>query len=142
MAEAAIEVEGLRKRFKDVTALDGIDLVAPAGTILGLLGPNGAGKTTAVRILKSAEGAQALGGMVIFPLTFASSAFVPPDSMPAAIEAFAKANPISHIVDAIRALFVGAPAGNNVWLSVLWCFGLIAVFSSLAVHRYRRAVSS
>ena len=48
---AAIEVEGLQKRFKDVTALDGIDLVAPAGTILGLLGPNGAGKTTAVRIL-------------------------------------------------------------------------------------------
>jgi len=51
MTEAAIEVEGLRKHFKDVTALDGIDLVAPAGTILGLLGPNGAGKTTAVRIL-------------------------------------------------------------------------------------------
>jgi ABC-2 type transport system ATP-binding protein len=51
MPEAAIEVEGLRKRFKDVTALDGIDLVAPPGTILGLLGPNGAGKTTAVRIL-------------------------------------------------------------------------------------------
>src|SRR4030095_10386851 len=51
MAQAAIEVEGLRKRFKDVTALDGIDLVAPPGTILGLLGPNGAGKTTAVRIL-------------------------------------------------------------------------------------------
>jgi ABC-2 type transport system ATP-binding protein len=51
MAEAAIEVTGLRKRFKDVTALDGIDLVAPPGTILGLLGPNGAGKTTAVRIL-------------------------------------------------------------------------------------------
>jgi ABC-2 type transport system ATP-binding protein len=51
MAESAIEVEGLRKRFKDVTALDGIDLRAPAGTILGLLGPNGAGKTTAVRIL-------------------------------------------------------------------------------------------
>jgi ABC-2 type transport system ATP-binding protein len=51
MTEAAIEVEGLSKRFKDVTALDGIDLVAPPGTILGLLGPNGAGKTTAVRIL-------------------------------------------------------------------------------------------
>jgi ABC-2 type transport system ATP-binding protein len=51
MPQAAIEVEGLRKHFKDVTALDGIDLVAPAGTILGLLGPNGAGKTTAVRIL-------------------------------------------------------------------------------------------
>jgi ABC-2 type transport system ATP-binding protein len=51
MADAAIAVEGLRKSFGNVTALDGIDLAAPAGTILGLLGPNGAGKTTAVRIL-------------------------------------------------------------------------------------------
>ncbi|HVY96695.1 MAG TPA: ATP-binding cassette domain-containing protein [Solirubrobacterales bacterium] len=47
---AAIEVEGLRKRYGDVQALDGIDLRVPAGTVLGLLGPNGAGKTTAVRI--------------------------------------------------------------------------------------------
>ena len=51
MAECAIEVDGLEKSFGDVRALDGIDLRAPVGTILGLLGPNGAGKTTAVRIL-------------------------------------------------------------------------------------------
>ena len=50
MAEA-IEVAGLRKRFGDVVALDGIDLSVPAGTVFGLLGPNGAGKTTAVRVL-------------------------------------------------------------------------------------------
>ena len=50
-AEAAIEVEGLRKSFADVRALAGIDLRAEPGTVLGLLGPNGAGKTTAVRIL-------------------------------------------------------------------------------------------
>jgi ABC-2 type transport system ATP-binding protein len=51
MAEAAIEASDLRKSYGDVRALDGVDLRAPTGTVLGLLGPNGAGKTTAVRIL-------------------------------------------------------------------------------------------
>jgi ABC-2 type transport system ATP-binding protein len=49
--DAAIEAEGLVKSYGDVRALDGVDLTAPHGTVLGLLGPNGAGKTTAVRIL-------------------------------------------------------------------------------------------
>src|SRR5690349_15911902 len=47
----AIEAEALRKRFGDTQALDGVDLAARRGSVLGLLGPNGAGKTTAVRIL-------------------------------------------------------------------------------------------
>jgi ABC-2 type transport system ATP-binding protein len=51
VTDVAIAVEALRKRFGDVVALDGIDLVVPAGTVLGLLGPNGAGKTTTVRVL-------------------------------------------------------------------------------------------
>jgi ABC-type multidrug transport system ATPase subunit len=51
MADAAIEVEGLAKRFGDVMALDGIDFAVPSRSVFGLLGPNGAGKTTAVRIL-------------------------------------------------------------------------------------------
>ncbi|MCZ7631619.1 MAG: ATP-binding cassette domain-containing protein [Microthrixaceae bacterium] len=49
--QAAIEATGLTKRFGEVTALDGLDLEVPEGTVLGLLGPNGAGKTTAVSIL-------------------------------------------------------------------------------------------
>jgi ABC transporter DrrB family efflux protein len=93
-------------------------------------------------VSKSAEGAQALGFILLFPLTFASSAFVPPESMPAGVQEFAEANPISTIVDATRALFVDAPAGNNVWEAVAWCFGLIAVFGTLAVYKYRRSVSS
>jgi ABC-2 type transport system ATP-binding protein len=51
MRETAIEVHGLRKSYGDLQALCGVDLAAPAGSVLGLLGPNGAGKTTAVRIL-------------------------------------------------------------------------------------------
>jgi ABC-2 type transport system ATP-binding protein len=51
MNDPAIEVEGLRKHFGEVVALDGLDLVAPAGSVLALLGPNGAGKTTLVRAL-------------------------------------------------------------------------------------------
>ena len=50
-SSTAIEVRGLTKRYGDVQALDGIDLVVPRGTVFGLLGPNGAGKTTAVRVL-------------------------------------------------------------------------------------------
>ena len=53
MTDVAIRVEGLRKRFGTVTALDGIDLEVPARTVFGLLGPNGAGKTTAIRILST-----------------------------------------------------------------------------------------
>ena len=49
--ELAIEAQGLTKRYKDVVALDGVDLAVPRGTVLGLLGPNGAGKTTTVRVL-------------------------------------------------------------------------------------------
>jgi ABC-type multidrug transport system permease subunit len=79
---------------------------------------------------------------VIFPLTFASSAFVPPESMPSWLESFAEANPFSTVVDATRALFVDAPAGNDVWGAVAWSVGLIAVFATLSVYQYRRAVST
>ena len=50
-SEPAIGATGLVKSFGDVRALDGVDLEAPPGSVLGLLGPNGAGKTTAVRVL-------------------------------------------------------------------------------------------
>ncbi len=90
----------------------------------------------------SAESAQSLGFVVIFPLTFASSAFVPTDSMPGWLQTFADVNPFTTTVDAMRALWIGDPAGNDVWGAVAWSVGLIAVFAPLSVARYRRAVSA
>jgi ABC transporter DrrB family efflux protein len=87
------------------------------------------------------EAANAFGFIAIFPLTFASSAFVPPETFPAWLQTFATdINPFSIMVDAVRALFVGGPAGSDIWASVVWCVGLIAVFGTLAVRRYRTAV--
>jgi len=86
----------------------------------------------------SSESAQA-GFIVIFPLTFASSAFVPPDSMPAGLQAFAEANPFSTVTDAIRALWLDLPAHTDVWMSVVWSVGLILVLAPLAASRYRKA---
>jgi ABC-2 type transport system permease protein/oleandomycin transport system permease protein len=88
----------------------------------------------------SPEAAQSLGFIVIFPLTFISSAFVPVESMPAALQAFAEVNPFTIVVDAMRSLFLGAPAGNNVWGAVAWSLGIIAVFATLSVAKYKRAV--
>jgi ABC transporter DrrB family efflux protein len=88
----------------------------------------------------SPEAAQSLGFIVIFPLTFVSSAFVPVESMPAALQAFAEVNPFTIVVDAMRALFLGAPAGNNVWGAVAWSLGIAALFAALSVRRYKRAV--
>ena len=92
-------------------------------------------------ISSTPESASALITVVIFPLTFVSSVYVPADSMPAVLEAIANANPITTVVDALRALWLGAPAGTDIWVSILWCVGLTAVFSVLATARYRRTVA-
>jgi ABC-2 type transport system permease protein len=89
----------------------------------------------------SPEAANAYGFTIIFPLTFISSAFVPVDSMPSWLQTFAEVNPVTTMVDAIRALFLGTPAGNDVWGAVVWCFAIIAVFGTLSVWRYRQAVT-
>jgi ABC transporter DrrB family efflux protein len=93
-------------------------------------------------VASSGESAQAIGFIVIFPITFISSAFVPVDSMPSWLQPIAENNPFTTVVDAMRALWVDAPAGNDIWGAVLWSVGLIAVFAPLSVARYRRAVST
>lgn len=91
-------------------------------------------------VAKSPESANTFGFTAIFPLTFVSSAFVPPDTMPGVIEWFAEINPFSTVVDALRALWVGGPAGNDVWAAFAWSVGIAVVFAALAARSYRRAV--
>jgi ABC-2 type transport system permease protein/oleandomycin transport system permease protein len=90
-------------------------------------------------LVSSPESANSFGFIAVFPLTFISSAFVPPQFMPAALRAFANINPFTIIVDAMRHLWIGQPAGNYVWGAVVWSLVIIAVFAPLAVRRYRRA---
>jgi ABC transporter DrrB family efflux protein len=90
----------------------------------------------------SAESAQALGFIAVFPLTFASSAFVPTDSMPDWLQTFADVNPITTVVDAVRALWIGTPANSDVYMAVVWSVGLIVVFGYLSVRSYRHAVTN
>ena len=87
------------------------------------------------------EAANSVGFIAVFPLTFISSAFVPVASMPEPLKAFAEVNPFTVIVDAIRSLWLGAPAGNYVWGAFAWSVAIIAVFAPLAVARYRRATA-
>jgi ABC transporter DrrB family efflux protein len=90
-------------------------------------------------LVDSPEAANSVGFIVVFPLTFISSAFVPTESMPEALQWFADVNPFTIVVNAMRALWVGAPAENYVWGAFVWSFVLIAVFAPLAVARYRRS---
>jgi ABC transporter DrrB family efflux protein len=87
------------------------------------------------------EAANGIGFTLIFPITFISSAFVPVESMPTGLQEVADANPVSVVVDALRALWLDAPAGDSIWLAVVWCLVLIAVFAPLAVAKYRRTAT-
>lgn len=90
--------------------------------------------------VRNPETAQSAGFIWVFPLTFASSAFVPTNTMPAAIRAFADVNPVSLAVDAVRGLTIGSPSPTGPALQTLaWLVGLLLVFVPLAVYAFRRA---
>ena len=90
-------------------------------------------------LVSSPEAANSVGFIAVFPLTFISSAFVPVASMPEPLKSFAMINPFTYVVDAMRSLWLGAPARNYVWGAVVWSLVILAVFAPLAVARYRKA---
>ncbi|MGK2954118.1 MAG: ABC transporter permease [Solirubrobacterales bacterium] len=92
-------------------------------------------------LVSSPESANSVGFIAVFPLTFISSAFVPVDSMPSALQWFAEVNPFTVVVDAMRALWLGAPDGHSIWGAFAWTFVILAVFAPLAVSKYRSAAA-
>lgn len=85
---------------------------------------------------KSVDGASAIAWPIHF-LPFVSSAFVPTDSMPSGVRAFAENQPVTSIVESIRALLSGQPVGDDLWVALAWCVGimLVAYFFALRAHR-------
>jgi len=92
--------------------------------------------------VKNAETAQTASFVLIFPLVFASSIFVPTASMPSWLQGFAANQPVSVIASTVRALMGGLPVGSLVLQSALWIAAILAVFFPLGVRIYRRAVGS
>ena len=88
--------------------------------------------------LRQEEAVPAFGLIWLFPLTFVSSAFVPVITMPGWLQAFAVNQPVTHVINALRSLALGTPLGDNLWLSLVWMAGTLAVFMPLAVRAYKR----
>jgi len=85
------------------------------------------------------ETVQAFGLIWLFPLTFLSSAFVPISTMPGWLQAFANNQPVTYVVDTMRALALGGPVEANLWKSLAWLAAIFVVFLPLAIRAYRRA---
>jgi ABC-2 type transport system permease protein len=89
---------------------------------------------------KSADGASGFAYPIIF-LPFISSAFVPTHSMPGPVRAFADNQPVTSIVNTIRDLLTQQPVGNDIWIALAWCLGILVVAYSFAMATYRRKIT-
>lgn len=89
---------------------------------------------------KSVDGASGFSYPLIF-LPFISSAFVPTDTMPGPVRAFAENQPVTSIVNTIQDLFAQRPAGSDVWIALAWCVGILVLAYVLAMAAYRRKIT-
>jgi ABC transporter DrrB family efflux protein len=136
-----------------------IVIVIGVGYAVGFRFQNGAGLAVAMIVLATVfglaicciaaftglaigdeESVQAFGLVWLFPLTFLSSAFVPISTMPGWLQAFANNQPVTFVINAMRAMALGhAPIAPDLWKSIAWLAGIFIVFAPLAVRAYKRA---
>jgi len=88
---------------------------------------------------KTVDGASAFSYPIIF-LPFISSAFVPTETMPTAVRVFAEHQPVTSIVETIRALLSGRPAGKDIWIALAWCIGIMIIAYVFAIRIYKKRV--
>ena len=88
----------------------------------------------------STDGAGAFAYPIIF-LPFVSSAFVPTATMPGPVRVFAENQPVTSIVNTVRALFEQQPVGSEIWIALAWCVGILVVAYALAMRAYRRKIA-
>ncbi|HLY30697.1 MAG TPA: ABC transporter permease [Ktedonobacterales bacterium] len=89
-------------------------------------------------LVSSVEAAQSAGFIWLFPLTFASSAFAQPRTFPDWLRAFANAQPVTQMVDAVRGLLLNQPDATTIWKALIWSVGILIVFIPLSVWAYGR----
>jgi ABC-2 type transport system permease protein/oleandomycin transport system permease protein len=133
-------------------------IIVAVGYAVGFRFTNGAGPAVAMVVLATVfglaicciaaftglaigdeESVQAFGLIWLFPLTFVSSAFVPIQSMPGWLQAFANNQPVTYVINTMRSLALGGPVAADLWKSIAWLAGIFIVFVPLAVRAYRRA---
>jgi ABC transporter DrrB family efflux protein len=93
-------------------------------------------------LVRTPEAVQGLVFMTIFPLTFASSAFVPTDTMPDWLEAFAEAQPLTLVINAVRDFVLGGSGGPDAVPALVWSLGILAVCFPLGLLLYKRRVAA
>jgi oleandomycin transport system permease protein len=91
-------------------------------------------------LVDNPEKVQIFGFVVTFPLTFTSNVFVPTESMPGWLQAWAKANPVTILADSVRSLLAGNPDAKLIGYSILWAIGITVVFAPIAVARFKRRI--
>jgi ABC-2 type transport system permease protein/oleandomycin transport system permease protein len=92
--------------------------------------------------VKSGEAANSAGFIWMFPMTFVSSAFVDPATMPGWLQPIAEHNPFTKATNAARALYNGLPVGNDAWITLAWSVGITAAFAALSIRKFSRSTAA